>query len=1041
MRIRSEKVWFFNNIVWGNQSENGNTDQQIELSGESGWSSKNLNYNVVQNSADIKDIQYDDSFETDPTFSDSTNGDYSLANSSSLIGKGGSSFKNVNAPTTDLLGVVRPNPSGSNPDIGAYENSLSTTPYPAAVTNLTAVGGSGSVTLSWNTVADADSAYKVYQDTSAFTVATAYYLGETSAKTTPHDTTYTIENLDNTKRYYYRVTAVNKDGYEGTSAALDITPTYSGPVWWVSTTGNDDTGDGGTGKPFKSLKHAIGHVTAGDTVMLKKGTYTGSDNLGIELTTNSTIDFANLKNVVITSEEGAANTIIHANDQDRHFTISGNQTKTIDSTFQIIGLTFSGGKRSDYGGSVFISAEAYTNPQNTQQRLATHMQPKFKNCVFKDNQVTSNNGGRGGAVYIENATPIFESCVFDSNYANGSGGAVDIGGEKNVYRDTVWVYKSTFKNNWVDDDGMTNTISTNGGAINLQYGMLIIIANSTFEKNMVISKNSNFGSYGGAISINREWDTKYRPLLRISNSRFTKNINRTEFGSNAHGGAIYAGAPFALYNTVIDSNTAESTAQNGRGVGGGLFVDIGAYWDNSGNQIQGNSYLINNTIADNYVSAQGNNESGESGGVHINQGNEGSVTGSGTWFNNIFWGNRSDAPETSRQNLSTHEANTFNIVADYNDVEFSENYGYIMGSNSYDINPAFYSATNYQLGTGSPLIGAGTSSYDGHNAPGKDILGNDRPNPSGSSPDLGAYENALAESPYPKQVQNLVVQGGSREVTLSWDANTETDIAKYLVYKSETKGFMPASSDSVDETTSTSYSVTGLDNRIEYNFTVAAVNSSGYRGTFANQVSATPQYNGPNWYVAVDGSNANDGNADSPLKDLKTAIDSAKTGHTVILLAGYHSGPDNREIMLSDGRAIRIIGDPNSNVEDVVLDAENSGRHFNIFGDYDSTMVFKNITFRGGSGQGDGGDWRLAGSIRIEGGSYWDEQNQQQVEGYPSPKFIGCVWEDNHVGSDSDWGAGGAIAIRNASPIFVSCTFKNNSASMRGGAFYSQTDE
>jgi len=75
---RQEKVWFFNNIVWGNQSENGNTDQQIVFSGGSGWSSKNLNYNVVQNSADIKDIQYDDSFETDPTFSDSTNGDYSL---------------------------------------------------------------------------------------------------------------------------------------------------------------------------------------------------------------------------------------------------------------------------------------------------------------------------------------------------------------------------------------------------------------------------------------------------------------------------------------------------------------------------------------------------------------------------------------------------------------------------------------------------------------------------------------------------------------------------------------------------------------------------------------------------------------------------------------------------------------------------------------------------------------------------------------------------------------------------------------------------
>ena len=101
---------------------------------------------MVQSSEDISSFQDDDSFETDPTFADSANGDYSLSNASSLIGKGGSTYEGVSAPTTDLLGLSRPNPSGSNPDIGAYENSLSITPYPGQIKNLTAVGGSGSVT-------------------------------------------------------------------------------------------------------------------------------------------------------------------------------------------------------------------------------------------------------------------------------------------------------------------------------------------------------------------------------------------------------------------------------------------------------------------------------------------------------------------------------------------------------------------------------------------------------------------------------------------------------------------------------------------------------------------------------------------------------------------------------------------------------------------------------------------------------------------------------------------------------------------------------
>ncbi|MGE4650171.1 MAG: fibronectin type III domain-containing protein, partial [Myxococcota bacterium] len=558
--------------------------------------------------------------------------------------------------------------------------------------------------------------------------------------------------------------------------------------------------------------------------------------------------------------------------------------------------------------------------------------------------------------------------------------------------DTVWFRNCTFTNNRVNDDSQTqsNPKNSSGGAMALDHGMNVVIINSVFNNNEVKKDNNSSRAVGGALAIEADWSSFIYPVVIIKNSRFTKNkVTLNVQNGNAYGGAIFAGSPIDIINTLIDSNSVEFNANNGGARGGGLAIGVQMYTDGGQNQIYGYSYLINNTIADNYAGAS--NNGAEAGGIFIEKPEQ----QRGTWFNNIIWGNRSNNSSDDRHNLNWVDDNQFELVTDYNNVEYSEHYSYFMGDNSYDMDPVFYSATNYQLATGSPLIGAGKSSYNGSSAPKKDILGNDRPNPTGSNPDLGPYEHALVESPYPKQVQNLVVQAGSREATLSWDVNPETDIAKYLVYKSETKGFMPVSSDSVGETTSTSYTVTGLDNRKEYHFTVAAVNNSGYRGTFANQVSAIPQYNGPNWYVAVDGSNANDGDADAPMKDLNTAIDSAKTGHTVILLAGSHSGPENREIMLDDGMAIRIIGDPNSDVEDVVLDAGNSGRHFNIFGDYDSTMVFKNITFRGGSGQGDGGSWLLAGSIRIEGGSYWDEQNQQQVEGYPSPKFIGCVWEDN----------------------------------------------
>ena len=67
------------------------------------------------------------------------------------------------------------------------------------------------------------------------------------------------------------------------------------------------------------------------------------------------------------------------------------------------------------------------------------------------------------------------------------------------------------------------------------------------------------------------------------------------------------------------------------------------------------------------------------------------------------------------------------------------------GSNIYFDPPAFTDTTkeNFTLTSASTLIGAGASSFEGISAPTKDILGNARPNPSGSSPDLGAYENSL----------------------------------------------------------------------------------------------------------------------------------------------------------------------------------------------------------------------------------------------------------------------------------------------------------
>mgnify|MGYP001298978669 CR=1 FL=1 len=56
---------------------------------------------------------------TDALFSDLDNNDFTLGQYSKAIGAGSNSF----AALKDIQGNSRPNPSGSNPDIGAYESS------------------------------------------------------------------------------------------------------------------------------------------------------------------------------------------------------------------------------------------------------------------------------------------------------------------------------------------------------------------------------------------------------------------------------------------------------------------------------------------------------------------------------------------------------------------------------------------------------------------------------------------------------------------------------------------------------------------------------------------------------------------------------------------------------------------------------------------------------------------------------------------------------------------------------------------------------
>lgn len=101
---------------------------------------------------------------------------------------------------------------------------------------------------------------------------------------------------------------------------------------------------------------------------------------------------------------------------------------------------------------------------------------------------------------------------------------------------------------------------------------------------------------------------------------------------------------------------------------------------------------------------------------------------------------------------------------------------------SLNVNPLFKS--DYTLSDFSALIGAGTETTVL-----TDLLGNPRPNPEGTNPDIGPYENALGEVPAIPQPDTVNVSKTETSVTLTWkfsDANKaslNSILDKYVVFK------------------------------------------------------------------------------------------------------------------------------------------------------------------------------------------------------------------------------------------------------------------
>ncbi len=161
-------------------------------------------------------------------------------------------------------------------------------------------------------------------------------------------------------------------------------------VCYVTTDGNDETGNGSETSPFASIQSGIDTAIDGDTVLVGSGTYVENINF-------------NGKNITVKSTDGAENTVIDGNKSDSVVQfINGETAQAILNGFTITNGTGTltvptgGVNGRTHGGGIWV----YNNSS-----------PTLKNLI-----VTGNSGDHGGGIGTwSNSNPYIENVLLTNN--------------------------------------------------------------------------------------------------------------------------------------------------------------------------------------------------------------------------------------------------------------------------------------------------------------------------------------------------------------------------------------------------------------------------------------------------------------------------------------------------------------------------------------------------------------------------------------------------------------------------------------------------
>ena len=448
----------------------------------------------------------------------------------------------------------------------------------------------------------------------------------------------------------YYATYVKNGLYESSSYSNTIIVAHQKTVY-VNPNGSDSN-LGDESHPFKTLKHAVEHITLFGTIKLSSGTFSAS---GIKIDQSINIIGSGRDRTFI--DGGNSGTpIFNVSKRNVLLTIDGVTIQNAKSNSQFsAGAIVSSGKlninnsrfKNNVGNGAYSGGAIYTNgiltATNTEftNNIVTNANSQggairnydnttyITNCRFDSNKVTGTNSTGGSVLYSDSGNIIINQTTFTNNGATGkyvTGGVI-----RSIYGAVV-IDKSTFTNNHI-----TSTDTAVGGIIgSLSSG--ISIQNSAFTSNSIDATNSAGGSviyvetaaldinnstlnsnkvkannvYGGTIY-------SYKAVVSISNSEI--NSNTVNANNNGFGGTIYsfsgnltvthtkfnnnmvkskdialAGAIYTYSTTRITNSNFEKNSVNATSIGGGAIANMGDLTVSQSNFIDNNALNTGNAI-------------------------------------------------------------------------------------------------------------------------------------------------------------------------------------------------------------------------------------------------------------------------------------------------------------------------------------------------------------------------------------------------------------------------------------------------------------